>query len=44
MVNVLELAVLVDIKLDLGNVLELFAEEVEKQNHDPVMKEHVQVK
>ena len=38
MVNVLEHVVLVDTKLDLGNVLELFAEEVVKQNHEPVMK------
>jgi len=38
MVNVPKHAVLVAIKLDIGNVLELFAEEVEKQNHVPVMK------
>jgi len=37
MVNVLKRAVLVDIKLDIGNVLERFAEDVEKQDHEPVM-------
>jgi len=37
MVNVLKRAGLVDIKLDLGNVLELSAEKVAKQNHDPVI-------
>jgi len=37
MVNVLNRAELVDIKLDLANVLELFAEKVAKQNHDLVI-------
>jgi len=42
MVNVLNRVELMDIKLDLGNVLELFAEEVVKQNHETVIKEYVQ--